>query len=500
MEAEAEREREPKVEPTIVRRSDAHKLRDFKLVEENLEGGLCLGCRVKREGKFCDRCLLCEECSRTNSCNSERQFEWCFACEHDGGEVPTKEVQDVLNKLTSACGEHFLILESFCAVGKDVWIIKVSCPEHYLRSYAEKIKFPMRLVKDEKLKLPPHGGPEDFVGVIPYVNDTPNHPYAFEINRFPLEPGQRSRRGYYVFNEPGHLENGTITFPLSCQQDQITWDNDPTDDDTVPPEDLWHDEKKVSTMFSSGERQQLIKRIIESKLEDLGANINIAAAEKNYRTKQEGGVDTAVENPVGARDGDDDVDDDDGDDGEDGEEQTTTISCIIDAFPLHDTYELAYLKRQWTTMQVPSAALRSFNLLGMTSTPLDSIKDYYGSQVAFYFAFLQLYTNYLIYPAVLGILTMAGHILDGEYKTLLYSTTTTNTFVHKTCRCRKQSGHTLVLCPDIAVGHSFSGQVEKVAARTPVQMGHRVARENGGTKKRVYGRPTQQARKERVFG
>jgi hypothetical protein len=407
--AEAGAGPEPEAVPEVITRHDDHKLDDFDMdwVLKHLERGICAGCHESQTaGKFCERCMLCETCTGKHACKSERQYEWCFACEHDEGDVPTPEVQDVLDQLRSACGEHFLILESFASATGKVWIIKISCPEHYLRLYADKIGFQMRLRVDETLNLPDHGGPKDFVGVIPYVN---HNPEAFAINRFPLEPGERERRGYYLFDEPGDiLADGRVSFPLSCQQDQIFWDADETEDDTVRPEDQWTTEQKVSTLFSSGERQQLIKKMIESPLGLDGANIDMAVAEKNHRLKKAGKLppvvaDVEVQNPM---DGDEDDDDE-------FEEPPTTISCIMDSFPLHDTYELAYLKRNWTTMEVPKQALLKFDLAGMTEVPLDSINDYFGAQVAFYFAFLRLYTNYLVYPAVLGVLTMAGHVLDG---------------------------------------------------------------------------------------
>eukprot|EP01048_Picozoa_sp_COSAG05_P038375 COSAG05_NODE_18445_length_308_cov_0.961722_1_plen_61_part_10 len=37
------------------------------------------------------------------------------------------------------------------------------------------------------------------------------------------------------------------------------------------------------------------------------------------------------------------------------------------------------------------------------SQPLDEIRDYYGSSVALYFAWIELYTRALVAPAILGL-------------------------------------------------------------------------------------------------
>jgi hypothetical protein len=49
----------------------------------------------------------------------------------------------------------------------------------------------------------------------------------------------------------------------------------------------------------------------------------------------------------------------------------------------------------------------------LTVQPIDEIRDYFGEQIALYFAFLRIYTEALIWPTMIGILTMIGHILNG---------------------------------------------------------------------------------------
>ena len=53
-----------------------------------------------------------------------------------------------------------------------------------------------------------------------------------------------------------------------------------------------------------------------------------------------------------------------------------------------------------------SRCLRStwnFSLCGMLNQPLDAISEYFGENVAFYFAYLQFYTKWLIIPSIVGV-------------------------------------------------------------------------------------------------
>lgn len=123
----------------------------------------------------------------------------------------------------------------------------------------------------------------------------------------------------------------------------------------------------------------------------------MANLERNCKLAQQnnGELDASIDNPIQSFDPID-------------EAMSMDITCVKDVFPLHDIYELAYLRRQWTTMSVPANALKRCNFQGMTAQPIDSIRDYYGEQPAMYFAFLENYTNSLKFPAVLGLLTLVG--------------------------------------------------------------------------------------------
>ncbi|XP_028264084.1 anoctamin-10 [Parambassis ranga] len=67
-----------------------------------------------------------------------------------------------------------------------------------------------------------------------------------------------------------------------------------------------------------------------------------------------------------------------------------SAGVIVDTFPLHSRSKLKDLSKAWY----------SGNQL---SQPLDSVNEYFGSPVAFYFSFLDFYTWSLLPPAVLGL-------------------------------------------------------------------------------------------------
>lgn len=49
----------------------------------------------------------------------------------------------------------------------------------------------------------------------------------------------------------------------------------------------------------------------------------------------------------------------------------------------------------------------------MTSQPLDRIASYFGESIAFYFAWLEFYTQWLLPPAVVGVLLFIGQLYYG---------------------------------------------------------------------------------------
>uniref|UniRef100_A0A3Q0RB70 Anoctamin n=1 Tax=Amphilophus citrinellus TaxID=61819 RepID=A0A3Q0RB70_AMPCI len=68
----------------------------------------------------------------------------------------------------------------------------------------------------------------------------------------------------------------------------------------------------------------------------------------------------------------------------------SSAGVVVDMFPLHTPAKLKDLSKTWY----------SGNQL---TQPLDSVNDYFGSPVAFYFSFLDFYTWSLLPPAILGL-------------------------------------------------------------------------------------------------
>ncbi|GAB2293423.1 hypothetical protein Dimus_027623 [Dionaea muscipula] len=62
-------------------------------------------------------------------------------------------------------------------------------------------------------------------------------------------------------------------------------------------------------------------------------------------------------------------------------------------FPLHDEKRRKQLLRSW-----------ALNWLHCTRQPIDDVQLYFGTKIALYFAFLGMYTRWLLFPAALGIM------------------------------------------------------------------------------------------------
>jgi len=149
-------------------------------------------------------------------------------------------------------------------------------------------------------------------------------------------------------------------------------------------------EGSTGSLFRSSERQQIIDFILRSKIKDGGAELG---------------------------------------------ESTFLGSQITQRFPLHMQARLDEIKHSWVTFWLEEAAgvvprpwspcsvplsttvhrilhtVKHFfrNLL---LQPLDSIAEYYGEGVAFYFAFLSFYTRWLIPPSILGFIVFIYQVKD----------------------------------------------------------------------------------------
>ncbi|XVF74450.1 hypothetical protein PTKIN_Ptkin13bG0111300 [Pterospermum kingtungense] len=66
---------------------------------------------------------------------------------------------------------------------------------------------------------------------------------------------------------------------------------------------------------------------------------------------------------------------------------------VKQVFPLHDETKRRKLLRSW-----------ALNCWDLTSQPIDEIYAYFGTKIAVYFAFLGMYTRWMIFPAAFGLI------------------------------------------------------------------------------------------------
>ena len=77
------------------------------------------------------------------------------------------------------------------------------------------------------------------------------------------------------------------------------------------------------------------------------------------------------------------------------------------AFPLHDMRELNALRLwgSWRQLKCNSGSSCTNSAARLLTSPVPCIRDYFGEQIALYFAWVQLYTSMLVWPAILGLLS-----------------------------------------------------------------------------------------------
>ncbi|MBA0840437.1 hypothetical protein Goarm_003019, partial [Gossypium armourianum] len=66
---------------------------------------------------------------------------------------------------------------------------------------------------------------------------------------------------------------------------------------------------------------------------------------------------------------------------------------VKQVFPLHDEIKRKKLLRSW-----------ALNWWDFTAQPIDEIYAYFGTKIAVYFAFLGMYTRWMIFPATFGLI------------------------------------------------------------------------------------------------
>ncbi|RHY28036.1 hypothetical protein DYB32_006913 [Aphanomyces invadans] len=76
---------------------------------------------------------------------------------------------------------------------------------------------------------------------------------------------------------------------------------------------------------------------------------------------------------------------------------------ILACYPLHNEDEVKILARDWIPVfRMP------------WNQPLDSIREYFGERIAFYFAYLGHYTTFMVYAAVVGALVFTAQRFIGD--------------------------------------------------------------------------------------
>ncbi|KAE9351470.1 hypothetical protein PF008_g5918 [Phytophthora fragariae] len=92
---------------------------------------------------------------------------------------------------------------------------------------------------------------------------------------------------------------------------------------------------------------------------------------------------------------------------------------VVQMYPLHKQ-DLALLKTRWVTFwrasllsanhqhdQAQKHNSRCLVLRNVLHQPLDDVAQYFGEQVAFYFAWMEMYTRWLVVPSVAGVVLFA---------------------------------------------------------------------------------------------
>jgi len=159
---------------------------------------------------------------------------------------------------------------------------------------------------------------------------------------------------------------GRICAPFSVARKTAFHESPYLRGDDVVPNDSMEESAYSHKYFSACERQYLLEHMIESK-------IRLALHEKILAPK-----------------------------------------TVIDFFPLHEDdgenknyRDLSWLRQNWAIPLRTQRLLAPLKILsnphiGMEE-PIEEVRDYFGDQIAMYFAFLSFYTRWLSYPAIVGL-------------------------------------------------------------------------------------------------
>lgn len=111
-----------------------------------------------------------------------------------------------------------------------------------------------------------------------------------------------------------------------------------------------------------------------------------------------------------------------------GIEKQLSDCVYIAAYPIHDGHHMDRGSKRFLLFE-EWAKIKNWIRL----QPLDAVKNYFGVKIALYFSWLGFYTNMLIFPSILGLLTFFYGIV----------TMFSNNLVNKIC----DANDTIVLCP-----------------------------------------------------
>ena len=176
---------------------------------------------------------------------------------------------------------------------------------------------------------------------------------------------------------------GYAPFTKGENDEHLKWFEDPTHMNTDEAE-FYPRER----FFSSGERQRLVKSLMNSVLwqnarSKFGQECKYGADyEYLFSTTMAGGPEARTmretEHPPG------------GPAANSGGPQEL---YLMDIYPLHCESERVWLQEKWTTLSNLGKPL-----------PLEPIRRYFGTTIGLYFAWLEMYTRALFFPAVFGLL------------------------------------------------------------------------------------------------
>jgi len=393
---------------------------------------------------------------------------------HLASNVPSADVEYLITQLTGSgtfaplltvlhlhlllCLTHAptgLKTVSYPSSDKDEWFVKVTATDAMLRQGAESMRLQIRLKSGEAAEQQKFSLMDEH-SVSAGLAEQVMSPLTAGIEAGTGAVGGDA--GKFV-GDAAHQAQGAILTSLAVTESLLTMPTrflrhllfSATDFAGITPykEELhaefepthsWHIENSI---FNSGERQQIVYHTICAEHRKGGSAVDINDAELGYREWAENRKDATKKGVV-------------------NEELLAEldaatrsspdgVKCIKDAFPLNDAYELEWLKQNWASLKILKANLRHpfkgftnyeseehsdhhsqksgltmIPFTGLVDQPLEEIRDYYGEEVALYFAFLGTYTAMLSVPGVLGVVTMAGHFMgaggiDNNPFTMYYS-------------------------------------------------------------------------------